>query len=228
MAFATLQQLRSFSEGEHPVNLDPGQIAFNMAAGNFAANEENYQMYVYVGNGTNNRIDQDGTVLVADGLSAKGWVRYHMRSVSKNGDTIYGDFSVSGSKLSFQVNSNGDSDEYAELIIPSETVAPSNGTSAGSVRWDSNNSILQAWNGSKWDTTTKVVVSETAPATPSNGDLWLDPGPPALLYVYVVPTVGTPSWTVVSGSGGGGGLQAGNGVTANAQNQIDTINTGSY
>ena len=44
---ATLQQLRSFTQGEHPLNLEPGQIAFNMASENFSAAEGDYNN-VYV------------------------------------------------------------------------------------------------------------------------------------------------------------------------------------
>lgn len=228
MALATLQQLRSFNEGEHPLNLVPGQIALNMATGNIAANEGNYQIYAYVGNGSNQRVDQDGTVLIAGGDNGRGWIRYGLRSIQVDGDTIFGDFVVSGSKLSFQTNSNGGSTNHAELVVPINSTTPTSGTSVGSMRWDTDTSIFQAWNGSKWDTTSKVVVSDTAPSNPSNGDLWLDPNPPVILYVYVVPTSGPASWVAATSGGGDSGLQPGNGVSANNLNQIDIINIGSY
>lgn len=224
MTLATLQQLRSFNDGEHPLNLEPGQIAFNMAPGNIDAAKGDYNMYMYVGNETNSRMDEGGTVLVTGGEVNKGWVRYRLRNVSVLGDNVYGDFSVLGAKL--KVESNGAS--LAELVIPKETSTPNNGTEAGSVRWNATSSILQAWNGAKWDSTSKVSVNSSAPANPSNGDLWLDPGPPAVLYVYVVPGIGAASWVSASSGGGGGGLQPGNGVTANTQSQIELINIGSY
>ena len=226
--FATLQQLRSFNLGEHPLNLAPGQFAVNMAAGNFEPEKNNYQMYIYIGNGSNQRIDQGGQVLVTGGTDGQGWVRYPMRALDIEGDTIYGDFNVSGSRLAFQVRNDGGVQRHAELIVPVETTAPSDGTSSGSVRWNTQTSIFEAWNGSKWDTTAKVTVATSAPATPSNGDLWMDPGPPAILYVYVVPSVGPASWIPASSGGSGGGLQPGNGVSANSLNQIDIINQGSF
>ncbi len=224
MTLATLQQLRSFNNGEHPLNLEPGQIALNMASENFDSESSDYNMYMYVGNASNARIDEGGTVLVSGGDPGRGWVRYRMRNVSVTGDSVYGDFNVLGSKL--KVESNGAA--LSELVIPKESSTPSSGTEAGSVRWNTEKSILQSWNGSKWDTTSKVTVNSTAPADPSHGDLWLFLGPPATLYVYVVPTVGAASWISASSGGGGGGLAAGNGVTANSLNQIELINIGSY
>ena len=224
MTLATLQQLRSFNDGEHPLNLEPGQIAFNMAPGNIDATKGDYNMYMYVGNATNSRMDEGGTVLVNGGEVDKGWVRYRLRNVSVLGDNVYGDFSVLGAKL--KVESNGAA--LSELVIPKETSTPNNGTEAGSVRWNTTSSILQAWNGAKWDSTSKVSVNPAPPANPSNGDLWLNPGPPAVLYVYVAPAVGAASWVSASSGGGGDGLQPGNGVTANTQLQIELINTGSY
>jgi len=224
VTLATLQQLRSFNNGEHPLNLEPGQIALNMATENFDATTSDYNMYMYVGNASNQRIDENGTVLVAAGDPGRGWVRYRMRNVSVAGDSVYGDFNVLGSKL--KVESNGAA--LSELVIPKESSTPTNGTETGSIRWNESLSILQSWNGSKWDTTSKVVVDASAPANPSHGDLWLFLGPPSVLYVYVVPVSGPAQWVPASSGGGGGGLQAGNGVTANALNQIELIDIGSY
>ena len=224
MTLATMQQLRSFTEGEHPLNLEPGQIAFNMSSGNFDASKQDYNMYMYVGDATNTRVDEGGTVLVTGGLAGKGWVRYRMRTVSVLGDNIYGDINVLGAKL--KVESDGSNN--AELVLPKETETPTNGTEAGSVRWNADSSILQAWNGNKWDTTSKVAVNATAPANPSAGDLWLDPGPPAVLYVFVIPASGPAEWVAATSGGAGAGLQPGNGVSANAFNQIELINIGSY
>jgi len=228
MAFATLQHLRSFNAGQHPQNLEPGQIAMNMAVENFDSGEGNFQMYMYVGNGTNTRYDQGGTVLVNGGEPGKGWVRYHLRSLDVNGDTVHGDFNVSGSRLSFEVKPTDGGNKYAELIVPSDTTAPPTSSYAGSVRWNEASSMLQAWDGAKWSTTSKVAVSDIAPSNPSNGDLWLYTGPPVILYVYVVPSSGPASWVSAISGGASTGLQPGNGVTSNEHNQIDTINLGSY
>lgn len=224
MSLATLQQLRSFSGSEHPLNLEPGQIAFNMSASNFQGVEQDYNMYMYVGNASSNRIDEGGTVLESGGLAGKGWVRYRLRNVSVQGDNVYGDFSVLGAKL--KVESNGA--QLAELVVPKETDTPTSGTETGSVRWNETEAKLQAWNGVKWDSTSKVTVDDTAPSNPSDGDMWLSPGPPALLRVYVVPAAGSPSWISATSTSADTALQPGNGVSANAQNQIELINIGSY
>ena len=224
MTLATLQQLRSFNLGEHPENLEPGQVAFNMSTDNFDGTKEDYNMYMYVGNATDNRLDEGGTVLVTGGLASKGWVRYRLRNVSVQGDNVYGDFNVLGSKL--KVESNGTA--YAELVVPKEVDTPTNGTETGSVRWNTVSSSLQAWNGAKWDTTSKVHVDTTAPSNPSNGDLWLNPGPPSALNVFVVPSSGPAAWVVASSSAGDTALQPGNGVSANALNQIEFINSDTY
>ena len=225
MTLATLQHLRSFTGGEHPLNLEPGQIAFNMATENFDPLTNNYNMYLYVGNSSNQRIDEGGTVLVTGGEANKGWVRYSLRNVNlTEGNVVYGDFTVAGAIL--KVESNGAS--LAELVLPKENDTPTNGTSVGSIRWNTQSSILQAWNGLKWDTTSKVVVGDTAPAGPSNGDLWLDVGPPSVLRVYSSPAGGVAEWISASSSEALTALQPGNGVTANAQNEIETINTGTF
>ena len=225
MTLATLQHLRSFTGGEHPLNLEPGQIAFNMATENFDPATNNFNMYLYVGNSSNQRIDEGGTVLVNGGEANKGWVRYSLRNVNLTEEnTVFGDFTVAGATL--EVESNGAS--LAELVLPKENDTPTNGTSVGSIRWNTQSSILQAWNGVKWDTTSKVFVSETAPANPSDGDLWLDVGPPSVLRVYSSPDGGVAEWISASSSEALTALQPGNGVTANADNEIETINTGTF
>ena len=224
MTLATLQHLRSFTVGEHPLNLEPGQIAFNMATSNFETSEGNYNIYLYVGNSSNQRIDEGGTILATGGDTGKGWVRYSLRSVRTTGDTIFGNFTVKGGKL--KVESNGAS--LAELVLPRESMTPTNGTDVGSIRWNTQSSILQAWNGAKWDTTSKVVVSDSSPASPSNGDLWLDVGPPAILRVYVVPASGPAAWVSATNTEASTALQPGNGVSANNLNQIELINVGTF
>jgi len=224
MTLATLQQLRSFNDGEHPLNLEPGQVAFNMASENFDGAKEDYNMYMYVGNSSNQRLDEGGTILATGGLVDKGWVRYRLRNVSVLGGNVYGDFTVLGSKL--KVESNGAA--LSELVIPKEITTPTNGSETGSIRWNTVSSILEAWNGVKWDSTSKVTVGATAPANPSNGDLWLNPGSPVILYVFVIPTTGAASWVAASSSAGDTALQPGNGVSANSLNQIEFIDSDTY
>lgn len=224
MTLATLQQLRTFTAGQHPTDLEPGQFALNMAPENFNPSQGDYNIYLYVGNESNARVDEGGTVLVDGGTPGKGWVRYRLRNLSVTGDNVYGDFNVVGSRL--RIHAEGANS--AELVVPKTADAPASGSLVGSVRWNTAQSIFQAWNGSKWDTTSKVVISDTAPTNPSNGDLWLDPGPPTVMYVYVVPSVGPASWIIASSGGGATALQPGNGVTANASNQIDTIDQGPF
>jgi len=225
VTLATLQHLRSFTGGEHPLNLEPGQIAFNMATTNYDPSKNDYNMYLYVGNSSNQRLDEGGTVLVTGGEPNKGWVRYSLRNVNLTEDnTVYGDFTVAGATL--KVESNGAS--LAELVLPQESMTPASSTNVGSIRWNTQSSILQAWNGLKWDTTSKVVVNNSAPANPSNGDLWLDPGPPSVLRVYSAPPGGVASWISASSSEALTALQPGNGVTANSDNEIEIINTGTF
>jgi len=224
LTLATLQQLRSFTDGEHPENLEPGQVAFNMATENFDGAKEDYNMFMYVGNSSNQRLDEGGTVLVTGGEVGKGWVRYRLRNVSVLGDNVFGNFSVLGAKL--KVESNGTA--LSELIVPKEIDTPTSGTETGSIRWNTTNSILEAWNGAKWDSTSKVTVNVAAPANPSSGDLWLNPGPPSVLNVFTIPASGPAVWVVASSSAGDTALQPGNGVTANALNQIEFINSDTY
>jgi hypothetical protein len=225
MTLATLQQLRTFEFDNHPIDLEEGQLAFNMSAGNYDATANDYNIYMYVGNGSNIRIDEGGTVLVSGGNSAKGWVRYRLRSVSVQGDSVYGDLNVVNSRLKvFKQGLSGG----AELLIPTELDTPASGTSPASLRWNSGLSILQAWNGSKWDTTSKITVSTVAPANPSNGDMWFDPSGVTTFYIYVVPNVGPAAWVPASSGSAATALQPGNGVTANLLNQIEAINQGSY
>ena len=226
MTLATLQQLRSSTLGTYPPNLEPGQIAFNIAEGNFDENREDYNIYMFVGNGSNIRVSEDGTVIAAGGEAGRGWVRYSLAGRYQQGGNIYGNLNIKGGALKVEAF-NG---IPGELVVPTENVAPSVSTNTASIRFDTTKSILQAWNGIKWDTTSKVTVSDTAPANPSNGDMWLnvtDSAQPTL-YVYVVPTAGPAAWKSTVGATGATALQPGNGVSANDQNQIDIINPGDY
>lgn len=221
---ATLQNLRTFTFNNHPTELEEGQLAFNLAAENQNLSEGNANIYMYVGNGSDLRMDEDGTVLVPGNAVKKGWIRYSLRNMRLEGDNIYGDLSIINSKLRITSSGSG----TAELLIPTEVDTPDFGTGGGSLRWNSAFSILQAWNGSKWDTTSKVSVGTIAPANPSNGDMWLDPTGPSAFYVYVVPSTGPAYWAEPTSGPGGPGLQPGNGVTANAFDEIDTIDPGAF
>jgi hypothetical protein len=225
VTLATLQQLRTFEFDNHPLNLEEGQLAFNLSSGNFDSNAADYNVYMYVGNGSNQRLDEGGTELVQGGDPGKGWIRFRLRNVSVQGDEIHGDLSVINSKLSVEKRGAVGS---AELLIPTELDSPVSGTRPASLRWNTSSSILQAWNGAKWDTTSKVTVSTVAPSNPSNGDLWLDPSGSVILHVFVVPNVGPAAWIPASSGAALTALQPGNGVTPNTQNQIDTINSGSF
>lgn len=227
MALATMQQLRSFTRDEHPLNLEPGQIAFNMSPGNYTPENEDFNAYLYVGNSSNKRLDEDGTVLIPDGSGElnKGWVRYRLRNLSPEGGTIRGDFTVAGGKLT--VTANGS--VGGELVLPTQAETPTSGSSAGSVRWNTVVNKVEAWTGGTWTTTTSVTVQDTAPTIPLNGDLWMDTsGPYPTLMVYVVPASGPAEWKTAVAGEFWTALQPGNGVSSNAQNQIEIINTGSY
>lgn len=225
MTLATLQQLRTFEFDNHPIDLEEGQLAFNMSPGNYDAAASDYNIYMYVGNGSNTRIDEGGTVLVVGGTQGKGWVRFRLRNVSVNGDSVYGNLGVVGGNMRVFKQSGGPD---AQLLIPTELDTGVSGALAGSLRWNTSASALQAWNGTKWDTTSKISVSTTAPANPSNGDAWFDPSGASVLYIYVVPSSGPAAWIPASSGSSATALQPGNGVTPNSQNQIETIDQGSF
>jgi hypothetical protein len=225
MTLATLQQLRTFEFDNHPIDLEEGQLAFNLAAANIDSAAGDYNIYMYVGNGSNTRVDDGGTVLAVGGTNGKGWIRFRLRNVSVRGDSVYGNLNVVNSN--FRVFKQGSSGS-AELLIPTQLDTGVNGALSGSLRWNTQASILQAWNGNKWDTTSKVTVSATAPANPSAGDMWFDPNGVTIFYIYVVPGVGPAVWVPASSGTAATALQPGNGVTPNSLNQIEAINQGSY
>lgn len=66
---ATIQHLRSFVPNQHPSNLEPGQIGFNISGSG---------SFIYIGNGSNTREDASGTDLssgLTGTINGKGWVR---------------------------------------------------------------------------------------------------------------------------------------------------------
>ena len=220
---ATLQNLRTFTFDNHPTDLEEGQLAFNMSAQNIDLAKNDANIYMYVGNGSNQRLDEGGTVLVAGGTSGKGWIRYRLRNLGPQGGTFYGNVTVVDGKLKLDNNTGS-----SELIIPTEAKTPASGSEVASIRWNTLSKKLQSWDGTKWDNTNKVTISDTTPANPSNGDLWWDPGGAGTMYIYVVPSVGPASWIAASSGSAATALQPGNGVTANVSNQIETIDTGSF
>jgi len=224
MTLATIQNLRTFNAGEHPTDLEPGQIAFNLSQENFDLENANANIFMYVGNQSDLRLDEGGAVLVEGGSPGKGWVRYSLRNLRVDGDTLSGNLNVVGAS----VNISRSATDYAELIVPKVADTPINSSYVGSVRWDNSAGKLQAWNGSKWDNTTKVSVSDTAPSNPTHGDMWLSVNPVPNFYVYVVPSSGPAYWAIASSGGGFTALQPGNGVTANASNEIDIIDQGPF
>ena len=223
MPLATLQHLRSFNPGEHPLNLEPGQIALNMATENLDSATYDYNIYLYVGNASNTRVDEGGTVLATNGDIGKGWIRYPLRSMSINGDNIYGDVTIHGQKLKIEATT----ESAGELVVPRDSTTVATSSDIGSVRWNVDGKKLESWDGSKWDSTSKVTVSSSAPTTPSEGDMWLDPsGNNSVLRVYILSGGGM--WVETTSSAAATGLQPGNGVSANTLNQIALIDTGSF
>lgn len=214
---ATLQNLRTFTFDNHPTDLEEGQLAFNMAAQNIDLAKGDANIYMYVGNGSNLRMDEGGTVLVPGGTDGKGWIRYRLKNFGPNGGVIYGNVTVVDGKLKVANDTS-----HSELVLPLQSVTPISGSEVGSLRWNSSTSQLQAWTGSKWDTTNKVVVDASAPASPSEGDLWWNPTGAGTLYVF------TTAWTIASSGAISTALQPGNGVTANDLNQIDNVDSGFF
>lgn len=220
--FATLQHLRSFDEGDHPPNLEPGQIAFNLSQENQNPDNNDLNTWLYIGNGSNKRVDEGGRVLYTGGSPNKGWIRYRLRNVSVDGDNIYGDLTIHGSKLKVEANGS----QPGELVVP-KAQPNADGSEIGSIRWNSIQKILQSWDGNKWDSTAKVNVGYVEPSEPSEGDMWLDlsVNPPAL-KIFITRFGG--QWVPSSTSASDTALQPGNGVTSNDLNQIQFIDTGSY
>lgn len=220
---ATLQNLRTFTHDNHPTNLEEGQLAFNMAPENINLAKNDANIYMYVGNGGDVRMDEGGTILVSGGEDGKGWIRYRLKNLNSEGGVFYGDVSIVDGKFKLSNDTS-----HSELIVPTEAVTPANGSEVASIRWNTLSKKLQSWDGTKWDNTSKVLVSETAPTSPSKGDLWWNPGGAGTMYIYTVPTTGPAAWQLVSSGAAATALQPGNGVTSNASNEIDIINSGSF
>lgn len=58
---AALQNLRTFTFNNHPTELEEGQLAFNLATENQNLLEGNANIYMYVGNGSDLRMDEAAT-----------------------------------------------------------------------------------------------------------------------------------------------------------------------
>lgn len=221
---ATFQQLRTFDKDTHPVDLEPGQFAINISPDNLNPENNDYNTFLYIGNGSDLRIDEGGRVLVDNGVKGKGWIRYRLRNINPEGDSVYGNITISGANLALQSKGN----KKTELIVPKLADSPSSGTQIGSVRWNTSLAVFEAWDGNKWDTTAKVTVSDVAPPNPSSGDMWFDSGITPNLYVYVSTPFIESRWVVVSTGLVETALQPGNGIIPNSINQIDIIDQGSF
>jgi hypothetical protein len=110
----------------------------------------------------------------------------------------------------------------AAASVHTSTTAPAT-PAAGNMWVDNTAGVIRVFDGSSWRVV-GVPTAGSAPATPVSGDFWMDGH---VLKVYD----GLPG----PGGGGslgfvpvGGGLQAGNGVTVNAGNQITGVDEGTY
>jgi hypothetical protein len=151
-----LLHYRSLNLGAVPVNLEFGQFAINAYNANNPTLPNLREVYLFVGTGGDDRVDEDGTdrsadVALASSFSGeaaqvgKGWVRFNLRSMKTSGDTMTGDLIISGARIRFETGLTGS----AELILPNQTVATSP-TLAGSVRYNSVTDKIEFWNGALW------------------------------------------------------------------------------
>ena len=193
---ATLQNLRTFTFDNHPTDLEEGQLAFNMAEQNIDLSKNDANIYMYVGNGSSDRLDEDGTELVTGGTDGKGWVRYRLRNFGTGGGDIYGDVTIIDGKLKVTRDS-----ATAEFVLPLQTVTPTSGTEVGSLRWNTTLSQLQVWNGAAWDSSaiTSGKLSQFAVTTSAElaGIISDETGTGALVFASS-PSLTTPSLGVAS------------------------------
>lgn len=180
-----LLHYRSLNLGQVPANLEFGGFAVNTYNGIYPTVPTLREVYLFVGTGGNDRVDEQGNDLssmVAVGeplVSQKGWVRFNLRSMKTSGDTMTGDLVMSGARIRFEVGSAGN----AELILPDQTVA-STATLPGSVRYNALSSKVEYWDGSIWSflsSTDFQTATGSVPATRGdgvstlqNGDRWFD------------------------------------------------------
>jgi hypothetical protein len=94
----------------------------------------------------------------------------------------------------------------------------------GDFWYDTTNNLLKRWSGSTWANVANVrniTAANTAPASPIDGDLWIDADGGNIIYIRI-----GGSWQEYRDAGaaaGGTAMQPGNGVAVNASKQMDTI-----
>ena len=169
-----LLHYRSLNLGQVPANLEFGGFAVNTYGGISPTLPTLREVYLFVGTGGNERVDEQGNDLspmIAPGetlVAQKGWVRYNLRSVKNSGDSVTGDLVLSGARLKFEVGSTG----TAELILPDESTAVTP-TLAGSVRYETTKKTIQVWDGTAWaelNTYKDFIQATASPSVRANGD----------------------------------------------------------
>lgn len=100
-----VQHLRTTDPNRAPANLEIGQIAFGLGQSPIAdicRAETHHDIFLYVGNGSDDRIDSNGndlSSLITTGLPVanKGWIRYSLVEKLVQGNwTVTGDACVGG------------------------------------------------------------------------------------------------------------------------------------
>ena len=192
-----LLHYRSLDLGAVPPNLEFGQFGINVYNANNPVLPTLREVYLFVGTGGNERVNEDGTDLTTEAFNAgafagealvngKGWVRFNLRSLSTGGDTMYGDLIMSGARIRFESGLSGN----AELILPDETVS-TGAVTAGSVRYNSLSTNIEVWDGTVWNPATSGLDFQSGVIAPiqrpdgsalSNGDQWYDSTGPSLYF----------------------------------------------
>lgn len=192
-----LLHYRSLNLGQVPANLEFGQFAVNTYNGINPTIPTLREIYLFVGTGGDDRVDEQGNDLSTNAAAAaalsgeslvsqKGWVRYNLRSVKNSGDSVTGDLIVSGARLRFDTGTTG----TAEFVLPSETVAVTP-TLAGSIRFNTTTSKIEAWDGAAWVRPDTYIDFQTATASPTtrstggtlvSGDQWYNSTGPSLYF----------------------------------------------
>ena len=187
-----LLHYRSLNPGQVPANLEFGGFAVNTYSGINPTLPTLREVYLFVGTGGNERVDEQGVDLspiIAPGetlVSQKGWIRYNLRSVKNSGDSMTGDLVLTGARARFEVGATG----TAELILPDENTAVTP-TIAGSIRYQTTTSKIQVWNGTAWvevDNYKEFLQATLSPAARANGDAlgagdqWYNSAGPSLYF----------------------------------------------
>ena len=106
MSRVDIQHLRTTTDpNRSPANLEPGQISFNLAqplkSDPCRVTENHLDTYIYIGTGTDSRVDENGQDLSSTTLGSleanKGWTRYSLdKKFIEGNSTITGDLCVLG------------------------------------------------------------------------------------------------------------------------------------